>query len=88
MVSVINVKPYSEVFKNFRETYLNGASQAKVAKALKVRQKTISDWETEKTNPRDVIAGVRLAVLALKMGATVDDLVMFLPDPDETEVTE
>ena len=84
MDSETKVKQYSKVFKEFRDNYLKGASQEKVAKALRVRQKTISDWETGKTNPRDVMAGLRLAVLALKSGASVEDLILFLPDPEDS----
>jgi len=70
---------YSEVIKDFRAR--TGLSQEKAAQALGVRRATISDWENGKTSARDFLAGVRFALLALKQGVSVEDLILSYPDP-------
>ncbi|MBE9193874.1 helix-turn-helix transcriptional regulator [Synechocystis sp. LEGE 06083] len=73
------VKPkYSKVLREFRQK--NNYTQTTVAKALGVRQKTISDWENGKSSARDFLAGVRFAMLALKEGMELEDLIMSYPD--------
>jgi transcriptional regulator with XRE-family HTH domain len=73
------VKPkYSQVLREFREK--NNYTQTKVAKALGVRQATISDWENGKSSARDFLAGVRFAMLALKHDMELEDLIMSYPD--------
>jgi DNA-binding XRE family transcriptional regulator len=74
------VKPkYSQVLKEFRAK--NNYTQEKVAKSLGVRQKTISDWENGKTSARDFLAGVRFAMLALREGMELEDLILSYPEP-------
>jgi len=88
-MEVVNkVKPkYSEVLKEFRDK--TKWPQGKIAKAIGVRRATISDWENGKSSARDFLAGVRFAILAQKNGMDVHDLLLALPDPDESpEVTE
>ena len=75
----IEVKPkYSQVIKQFRDK--TNLKQEDVAKALGVRQATISNWENGKSSARDFLAGVRFAMLALQEGMTLEDLVMTYPE--------
>lgn len=76
-----STKTYSEVIKEFRD--LTGWNQTKVAKAVGVRQKTVSDWETGKSSGKYFLAGVRFALLALREGVSVEDLILSYPDPSE-----
>lgn len=77
MEDVSKVKPkYSEVLKDFRDK--TRWPQARVAKAIGVRQATISDWENGKSSAKDFIAGIRFALLALNSGFTKDDLLFDL----------
>jgi transcriptional regulator with XRE-family HTH domain len=75
----VKQKNYSKVIKDFRDK--NKLTQASVAEALGVRQKTISDWENGKSSARDFLAGVRFAMLALQKGMELEDLIMGYPEP-------
>jgi transcriptional regulator with XRE-family HTH domain len=76
-------KSYSQVIKEFRD--LTGWNQTQVGRAVGVRQKTVSDWETGKSSGRYFLAGVRFAFLALKLGLSLEDLILAYPDPGDTD---
>jgi len=60
-----------------------GLSQEKFAKALGVRQATISDYERGKQYPKGLEMGLRLGILLGRAGRNLDDLILALPDPDD-----